>query len=223
MNTASISVIIPAYNAARFLAEAVASVRAQTVRAAEIIIVDDGSTDGTPAVIAALGAGLRSVCQPQRGAAAARNRGAELAGGEWLAFLDADDLWLPGKLAVQLAWMREHPLSDVVFGHGLNFTVAAGGVTRDELPRPAFLPAAALLRREYFRRHARFDETLRQNEALGWYLQLQAAGAALAVVPELVLRRRLHDGNLRRQGDGGRAEDLQLLRARIKRGRPAGP
>lgn len=222
MNPAPISVIIPAHNAARFLAEAVASVRAQRVPVAEIIIVDDGSTDGTPGVVAALGAGVRAVRQPQSGAAAARNRGAALAGAEWLAFLDADDVWLPGKLEVQLAWLRDHPRTDVLFGHGGNFSINADGSRRDETPRPAFLPGAALLRREYFHRHARFDETLKQSEALGWYLQLQAAGAKIDVVPELVLRRRLHDANLRRQGDGGRAEDLRLLRARVGRGRPPG-
>lgn len=219
MSPATVSVIIPAHNAAQFLAEAVASVRAQTVPAAEIIIVDDGSMDGTQAVIAALGSGVRAVGQPRQGAAAARNRGAEMASGAWLTFLDADDLWLPEKLAVQLAWMRAHPQTDVVFGLGCNFKMAAGGTRRMETLRPAFLPGAALLRRVYFLRQARFDEQLKQNEAIGWYLQLQAGGAKIGLVPELVLRRRLHDANTRRRGDGGRAADLRLLRGWIHRRR----
>jgi glycosyltransferase involved in cell wall biosynthesis len=216
MSGGQISVVIPARNAARFLAEAVASIRAQTVPVAEIILVDDGSTDETPRVAAALGPGIRYFHQPHRGPAAARNRGAALAGAEWLAFLDADDLWLPDKSAVQLAWMWAAPATDVVFGHGCNFTLGAGGSRRAEPPRPAFLPGAALLRREYFLRSGGFDEALQPSEVIGWYLRLRAGGARIGVVPELVLQRRLHGGNLRRQGDGGRAVDLRLLRAWIQ-------
>jgi glycosyltransferase involved in cell wall biosynthesis len=219
MTPGSVSVVIPAHNAARFLAAAVASVRAQTAPAAEIIVVDDGSGDETPAVIAGLGAGVRAFRQPQGGAAAARNRGAELATGEWLAFLDADDLWLPDKLAVQLAWLRARPETDVVFGQGGNFAVAADGHRREEAARPAYLPGAALMRREFFLQRARFDEGLHQSEVIGWYLRLQADGARIGLVPDLVLWRRLHETNLRRQGDGGRAADLRLLREWIQRRR----
>lgn len=222
MSAATVSVVIPAHNAAKFIAEAVASIRAQSLPVQEIVIVDDGSTDATPALVAGFGPEVVYHRQDKQGAAAARNHGAEKASGTWLSFLDADDLWLPGKQAAQLALARAVPQTDVVFGLGCNFTVAADGTRREETPRPAYLPGAAMMRREYFLQQARFDETLKKNEAVGWYLQLQAAGAVIGVVPELVLRRRVHDANLRRQGDGGRADDLRLLRDWIKRGRGDG-
>ena len=222
MSGETVSVVIPAYNAAAFIAEAVASVRAQTVPVQEIVIVDDGSTDATREVVAGLGAGIVLLRQPQQGAAAARNHGAEKATGTWLAFLDADDLWLPAKQAAQLAVFAAAPHTDVVFGHGSNFIVAANGTRQEEPPRPAYLPAAALLRREYFLRQARFDAKLSPNEVVAWNLHLKASGAVVAVVPELVMLRRLHPTNTRRQGDGGRPTDLRLLREWIKRGRGEG-
>lgn len=222
MSRDSVSVVIPAHNAAAFIAEAVASIRAQTRPVEEIVVVDDGSTDATVEVVAGLGAGIVCHRQPKSGAAAARNRGADLATGTWLAFLDADDLWLPGKQAAQLARFEAAPQTDVVFGHGSNFIVAADGTRQEEPPRPAYLPAAALLRREYFLRQARFDEKLSPNEVVAWNLHLKATGAVVAVVPELVMLRRLHPSNTRRQGDGGRPTDLRLLREWIKRGRGAG-
>jgi teichuronic acid biosynthesis glycosyltransferase TuaG len=101
----AVSVIIPAYNAEVFLARAIRSVEAQSLRDFEIVVVDDGSTDGT-ADIAQGFTSVRFLSQPHLGAAAARNRGLEDAGGDLVAFLDADDEWLPEKLARQLEFME---------------------------------------------------------------------------------------------------------------------
>lgn len=221
MTFGGISVVIPAHNAERFLAEAVASVRAQTWPAAEIIVVDDGSTDETARLAEQLG--LKVLSQAQAGAGAARNRGAEAATGEWLAFLDADDLWVPEKLAYQSAWMNNQPQTDVVFGHAVNYWVAPGGRRQEEASRPAFLPGAALLRREFFLRRARFHPDVTPSEVVEWYLRLRAEKALLAVVPQLLLFRRLHAANTRQQGDGGRKVDLRLLREWIARNRPRQP
>ena len=221
MTMGGISVVIPAHNAARFLAEAVASVRAQTWPAAEIIVVDDGSTDETAPIAGQLG--LQVVIQKQAGAGAARNRGAEVATGKWLAFLDADDLWAPEKLAGQSAWMNDQPGTDVVFGHGVNFWLDHSGRHQEEVSRPAFLPGAALLRREFFLRRARFRPDVAPSEVVEWYLRLRAEHASLAVLPQLLLFRRLHEANTRQQGDGGREVDLRLLREWIDRNRPRKP
>ncbi len=99
----NVSVIIPAYNAKGFIADAVRSALDQTYRDLEVIVVDDGSTDGTAAELAAFGDRIRVLQQANRGVAAARNAGAAVARGAWIAFLDADDLWLPHKLERQLA------------------------------------------------------------------------------------------------------------------------
>lgn len=221
MKTDSVSVVIPAHNAARFLPEAVASIRAQTMAVTEIVVVDDASTDDTAAI--ARQAGCRVVTQAAAaGAGAARNRGAEVATGEWLAFLDADDLWVAGKIARQLAWMQTHPETDVLFGHGANFMMTPGGLRREEPVRPAYLPGSALLRRQYFLDRFRFNPLVAPSEVVDWYLRLQREGARLALQPELVLWRRLHDTNTRRQGDGGRATDLKLLRAHLAAKRVSG-
>lgn len=217
MKPVAVSVVLPAHNAAGFLAEAAASVRAQTVPVAEIIVVDDGSTDETPHIAAGLGA--RVIAQARAGAGAARNRGAAAATGEWLAFLDADDLWTPGKTAAQLAWLEAQPDTDLVFGLGANFSVAPDGTRREEPPRPAYLPGAVLLRREFFLHRAQFHPGVPPSEVIEWYLRLLDGGARIGVLPELVLWRRLHETNSRRQGDGGRAMDLKQLRAHLARRR----
>ena len=97
-----VSVVIPACNAAAFVREAIDSALAQTHPDIEVIAIDDGSTDGTPAILAAYGDRIRVHRQPNTGVGAARNSGVRLATGEWVAFLDADDVWTPRKIEVQL-------------------------------------------------------------------------------------------------------------------------
>jgi glycosyltransferase involved in cell wall biosynthesis len=103
----SISVIIPAYNAAPWLTAALESVKAQTLPPAEILVVDNGSTDDTVAMATAMG--VTVLHESQRGAAAARNAGLRVATGEWIAFLDADDYWLTEKLAAQWLLIQQFP------------------------------------------------------------------------------------------------------------------
>lgn len=105
----TISVIIPTYNYARYLRDAIDSVLAQTVAPLEIIVVDDGSTDDTPQVLTAYGATIRAIHQSNLGVAAARNTGLAAARGEYIAFLDSDDLWLPRKLELQMARLESDP------------------------------------------------------------------------------------------------------------------
>ncbi len=111
----SVSVVIPAYNSERYVADAIKSVLAQTYRPTEVLVVDDGSSDGTSAVVQAFGGIVRYLHQSNRGEPAARNLGLRHAQGEYVAFLDADDLWLPEKLELQMRYFADHPNCAVVY------------------------------------------------------------------------------------------------------------
>ncbi len=127
-----VSVIVPCYNYGRLLAEAVASVLQQTLSDLELIIIDDGSTDDTASVIAGLNdARVRHRCLPaNRGVSAARNAGLDMARGEYLAFLDADDRWLPEKLARQVALMDAEPEVAIAFTDFVRFSLDGGHIER---------------------------------------------------------------------------------------------
>ena len=127
----SISVVIPAYNAEQYVGRAIESVLKQTRPAEEVIVVDDGSTDGTAAAVEAYAPKVRLITQANEGASGARNTGIKAAQSEWIAFLDADDQWLPEKLKVQMAHLRRN--SDLVWTHGDYFK----SVSREMPLKPA--------------------------------------------------------------------------------------
>jgi glycosyltransferase involved in cell wall biosynthesis len=139
----SVSVVIPAYNAGAFIDESVQSVLVQDWPADEIIVVNDGSTDRAYDELAALGSNIRVVNQRNRGVSAARNRGCELATSEYVAILDADDVWLPGKLRAQMMHLTLHPESDAVFCRGLYWHPDPGGDTWVRPDRPPGVSDAA--------------------------------------------------------------------------------
>jgi glycosyltransferase involved in cell wall biosynthesis len=123
-----LSVIVPTYNCEAFIGDALKSILSQGYAPMEIVIADDGSTDATLSVVDGLGDDrLRVVRQANRGPAAARNLAVRASRGEYLAFLDGDDLWLPGKLAAQMAYLRAHPKAPVVYGNWLVWEAGADG------------------------------------------------------------------------------------------------
>lgn len=107
--TPLVSVVIPAYNSTKVIAEALDSVLSQDYPALEVLVVDDGSTDGTSQVVEGYDDRVRLIPQSNKGAAGARNEGMRQAAGKYIAFLDADDIWLPGKLRHQVSYMEQHP------------------------------------------------------------------------------------------------------------------
>ena len=109
----TVSVVMAAYNYAPYISEAIESVLAQTRPPLDVIVVDDGSTDATPEVLAAFGDRIRVLRQTNQGASAARNRGIEAARGEYIAFIDADDVWKPRKLELQMALFDADQLSSL--------------------------------------------------------------------------------------------------------------
>jgi glycosyltransferase involved in cell wall biosynthesis len=170
----AVSVVIPTYNRAAYIADAIRSVLAQPVQDIEVIVADDGSTDDTPEVVAQFGSAVTYVPLPHRGQpAATRNGGLRVAGGEFAAFLDSDDLFLPDKLEMQLAALRVHPQGGLVYSDGIFFRddpARPTGHVLDGLPTPSgnvfaellrgnFLaPATVLIRRACLEAVGFFDE-----------------------------------------------------------------
>lgn len=203
-----ISVIIPVYNGARYLAEAVASIQQQTTPVSEIIIVDDASTDDTPAVIAGLAAAdgrLRHARLPnQGGAGAARNHGVGMATGDLLAFLDADDLWLQDAVAARLAILNDDAAVDMAIGYVRQFfspdldEQARQATCLDTTPRTALLPGGILIRRGAFDRVGGFREDVRVGEFVDWYIRSRRLHLYEIALPVVTLLRRIHAHNLTR-------------------------
>lgn len=206
----SVSVIIPAYNHAPFLPWAVKSALAQSLRPLEVIVVDDGSTDDTAEVLRPYEGRVRVLRQPNRGVAAARNAGAAVASGELLAFLDADDAWLPAKLERQAARAAAEPElglvhCGVVEVDGQGRARAAyldgmeGWVFREMLlfRRRVILGggSAAVVPRAVFERGGGFDERLSTSADWDLYYRI-ARRYRVGFVPELLVRYRVHAGNM---------------------------
>ncbi|HEX2578231.1 MAG TPA: glycosyltransferase, partial [Aquihabitans sp.] len=207
-----------------YLAAALGSIRDQTVPPAEVIVVDDGSTDGSGELAAACGA--RVVSQPPTGYASAVNRGVSEASGDVLAFLDADDLWAPEALACRAARLVAPDQPDVVVGVTQNF--ASPDLGEDEAatirihlrPFRAEVPAAALVRASTFAHVGPFDEGLRTGAAIDWISRARLAGISFAHVDDVVLRRRIHAANLGRSMAADRNADLlKIVRAHHARHR----
>jgi glycosyltransferase involved in cell wall biosynthesis len=173
---ARVSVIIPSYNCARYVGQSVESVFAQSRQPEEIIVVDDGSTDGTRQALELYRGRIRYIYQENRGAAAARNNGIRTATGDFVAFLDADDLWLPEKLEFQMEYFARHPNYGLVYSdmkifdesgiihesvkQWLGMSMPVGYVFRQLFWDTLFIPAAVVCRKACFERAGLFDERL---------------------------------------------------------------
>jgi glycosyltransferase involved in cell wall biosynthesis len=226
-----VSVIIPAYNAEKYLAEAVGSVLAQSHRPLEVIIVDDGSTDRTKAVAASFGSAVNYSWQAHAGAAAARNTGVRMAQGGFIAFLDADDLWEPCKLALQVHAFRQDPTLSMVFGHVQQFvspelsTEEAARLNYQRGPLPGRSPSALLMRTIAFRQIGEFDVQWKLGEFVDWHCRAQESGLKELMLPEVVCRRRLHRTNQGLVNKAERREYIEIIRhalARRRRGAAGG-
>lgn len=176
----SISVVIPAYNAAATLSRALKSVLAQTWQAHEIIVVDDGSADATAEVARraqALAGGerVRYLRQDNAGPSAARNRGVAEAGGDWIAFLDADDWYYPERLALHARMIAEDPAIDFVVGN-FDYRDSAGSLLHASMSTSA-------LGRELLARHGEQGQALIEGPALGRYIVEQFSDTRTLTLP----------------------------------------
>lgn len=218
-----VSVIIPALNAERFVCDAIGSALSQRGLPSgverEVIVVDNGSTDGTVnAVQAAFGPQVRIVSETAtRGIGPARNAGIAVARGDAVALLDADDIWLPDKLAMQLQVLEREQGVSLVFSHGIEFADPPGSAPVRAQPVP-FIAGSALLARRAALDAAGPFPPFRSGEFISWYGWTQALGLVSHVLPDVLVRRRVHSSNCTRDRsaleDYPRAMRWQLERRR---------
>lgn len=216
-----VSVLIPTWNREKYLGEAVESVLNQTYRDFEVVVVDDGSTDGTEDLVRRFGR-VRYVWQPHSGIPAARNRALAEARGEFVAWLDSDDLYVPDKLEKQVAYLDAHPECEIVFclvqsfssiadcdmtGRQSRVAEAVGGRLRTCVP-------SACIRRALLERYGGFDEKYPYAEDTQWVARICAAGVDVRhCMEERLYRCRIHDGQISCSHEGLRRQDSLSLYA----------
>lgn len=227
MNPRLATVIIPTLNAARFLAEALDSVFSGTMQPLEVLVVDGGSTDNTQAV-ALKYAGVRWIFEPEPGYGAALNRGIREASAPLLAFLEGDDIWLPRRLEAQFAFLDEHEGCAGCFGRVRRFIEpgcsAPAGFRAESLLHDLEAPllSAALIHRGVFDRVGLFQSEYRSGADMDWLARANDAGIRFDYVPELLVRKRIHDSNVSSLVELSHRDIFKALRASVRRKHNAG-
>jgi glycosyltransferase involved in cell wall biosynthesis len=206
-----VSVIIPTFNRMDFVCEAIESVMEGTFREFELIVVDDGSTDGTASAVDRLGEGIRYHYQPNRGVSAARNQGVSISRGKYIAFLDSDDQWMKKKLEAQIDYMTANP--DVRISHteevwirngvrvnqGKRHRKFEGEIFERCLPLCIISPSSILMERKVFDELGGFDEELPVCEDYDLWLRLTLRYHVGFIEEPLVIKRGGHPDQLSRR------------------------
>jgi glycosyltransferase involved in cell wall biosynthesis len=218
-----VSVIIPVRNMGRYLGESLRSVLAQDYRPIEVIVVDDGSTDDSAKVAVSF---PEVIClrQAQRGVPAARNLGIAQSRGVFVAFHDADDVWHPKKLTIQLERMLKHPETGYVAAFYQNFlepgVARPAWVSEDQLANAQKGGIFNLfVRRSVFEAIGVFDTDEEFGADLDWVMRVKDAGIASEILPDVLVFRRIHAANHSYRWKGGKGLLLKALKASIDRQR----
>ncbi len=219
----NISVIIPTYNRAHSLDRAIASVQRQSLAAAEVIVVDDGSSDGTAALIRQRFPDCRYLHQQNHGVSHARNRGIAAASSDWLAFLDSDDEWMPKKLATQAAALAHNPglrlchTEEIWIRNGKRVNPMkkhakkGGWIFRRCLPLCAISPSSVIIHRSLFEEVGLFDEALPACEDYDLWLRICAFHPTLFIAKPQIIKYGGHQDQLSRQHWGMDRFRIQAL------------
>jgi glycosyltransferase involved in cell wall biosynthesis len=220
-----ISVIIPTYNRQNYVTEAIESVLSQDHQPIELIVVDDGSTDGTDRAVSLYGAAVRYHWQPNQGVSIARNKGIALAQADYLAFLDSDDLWMPNKLTEQMRAFDNDPQVEAVFCHVRQFfspevpTESRAKIWCPDEAVPGYLPSSMLIKRDAFNRIGQFEPELRTGESMSWMIRSQESGLRLIMLPDCLCLRRIHAANKGFTNQKSVGQRAAILKAMLERKR----
>ena len=227
MKNSMVSCVVPVFNGERYVREALESIHKQTYAPLEIIVVDDGSTDNTGKVIEGLDFSIHYVKQDNSGPAATRNHGIRLAQGDFVAFLDADDLWHPEKLTKQMAEFQANSQLEICVTHLSHFVDSDFGKKdihyegqRRLYNIPGYTTQTLLTRRTTFDKVGMFDHTFRNADANDWFVRAADMGASMELLPEVLVYRRLHSSNFSRQRvSQSLDEHLEIIKASLDRRR----
>jgi glycosyltransferase involved in cell wall biosynthesis len=226
MSDDCLSVIIPVHNGERHLRAALESSLSQGYSPMEIIVVDDGSEDGS-AGIARSYEQVRYISQENQGVAAARNRGIKTASGQFLAFLDADDIWVNNKTRRQMDFLGAHPEAAGVCSSFRNFFDPSAppppGIREEKflaekVERMLHL-CTMVIRSEGFDRVGFFNQELQTGEDIDWFARARDAGVTISSLTDILMHRRLHDRNLSYRLEANRANLVRILKDSIERKR----
>jgi glycosyltransferase involved in cell wall biosynthesis len=221
-----ISIIIPVWNGAKYLAETIECALGQDYENKEVIVVNDGSPDRSQEVIMQFGDRIRSFYQENKGLGAARNAGVKRATGEYLAFLDQDDLWISHKLSLQIKEMLTSLDDPLVFSYAEQFICPTLSeeekkkITISQPILPGFLAGTLLVSRNRFEQVGEFFEEKKIGEFMDWYSRALALKIPVKLIAEVAFRRRIHLSNMGRQKELFSCQDyLKVLKANLDRQR----
>ena len=199
MHNEDVSVIVPVYNGAEYLAGALASILRQDYKASEIIVVDDGSTDTTPNIIRNFSRSVRSVRQDNSGPAGARNTGIRAASHQFIAFLDSDDVWRPSALRDQLAELKKRPDTGIAWGLSVRHVSPEVRPPNDDwhgLPQWALSVQSMLFKRAVFDRAGFFDPEMRVGEDFDFLLRITEQCIPIARHANIVCDHNIHSKSI---------------------------
>lgn len=200
----NISAIIITYNYGKYLQDAIESVLAQTIRPNELLIVDDGSTDHTPEITHHYSKyipWIKAIRIPNSGASIARNIGIENTSGKWVAFLDADDMWMPNRIEVQLQYHLQH-MVDITYAYQIfklekNYVVPPQLIGLDfNIPQPSASMSGVFFLRDVYKNVGAYDPTFKVSEDSDWLHKAKSMGYRHHIIRDVLLIRRLHSHNL---------------------------
>ena len=216
-----ISTIIPVFNCEKYLGAAIESILSQNYEPMQIIVVDDGSTDGSAAVARSFPR-VEYYFQENAGVATALNHGLSKAKGEFIAFLDSDDLWVEGKLKLELDAFARDPELDMVMGNVEQFRETGPDTASVSLGIfDGYLKITVLVRRDALFRVGLFDPQWKTGDFVDWYIRATEVPLKSLMLPEVVAKRRIHTTNMGIRERGVRSEYPRIMRLALERRRQA--
>ncbi len=225
MEKFSISVIIPVFNGEAYLSEAIQSVLEQSVNPFEVIVVNDGSTDNSKQIAHSFISEIKLINQTNKGCGNARNNGILASQGNYLAFLDADDLWVETKLEQQIDIIKNKNMLDMVFGGVEQFVSPeldnnGEKKLRNELKvMPGYIAGTMLIKKDTFLKVGMFNEKLEVGEYIDWFGRARDMGLNYHLSDAIVLKRRIHNNNMGVYLRNKNKDYTTVLRAALERKR----